>query len=193
MSAAARPWITRCVAPSTTSVGWISLCTMRPAGCLELRPCWKRSPESVWDDQVAVALGAAFNCAHAALPWLKRSRQARYVLLGSAFGLHGAAMNPAYAAVKAATRGFTKSLAREWGPHGITVNMIAPSALSEAGAAYFEQNPAFKEQFLRNIPMRRMGRPREDIGSAVVGLCGAEFGYVTAQTLMVDGGLFTAL
>jgi len=149
--------------------------------------------ERAWEEQLAVGMDGSLHCAQAAFPHLKRSGHGRYVGLNSAFGLHGAGMNPVYAAGKGALRGFIKSLAREWGPHGITVNAIAPASSTEAADAFFEQNPALKDAFLRNFPMRRMGRPRQDIGGAVVAVCGSGFGYVTGQTLFVDGGLMTVL
>jgi 3-oxoacyl-[acyl-carrier protein] reductase len=146
-----------------------------------------------WDEQLAVGMNGSLHCAQAAFPHLKRSGHGRYIGLNSAFGLHGAGMNPVYAAGKGALRGFIKALAREWGPHGITVNAIAPASATDASDAFFEQNPPLKEAFLRNFPMRRMGQPRQDIGGAVVAMCSDGFGYVSGQTLFVDGGLMTVL
>jgi 3-oxoacyl-[acyl-carrier protein] reductase len=146
-----------------------------------------------WSEQLAVGMDGSLHCAQAAFPHLKASGRGRYIGLNSAFGLHGAGMNPAYAAGKGALRGFIKALAREWGPHGITVNAIAPASSTDASDAFFEQNLPLKEAYLRNFPMRRMGRPREDIGGAVVAICGEGFGYVSGQTLFVDGGLMTVL
>lgn len=149
--------------------------------------------DAAWDEQVEVALMAGLHCAQAAYPHLCRSRRGRYIGLVSAFGLHGAGMNPAYAAVKAATRGFIKSLAREWGPDGIGVAAIAPAAMTDASEAFFEQNPALQAAYLANFPLRRMGRSREDIGGVVTAICSPHFDYVTGQTFVVDGGLMTVL
>jgi 3-oxoacyl-[acyl-carrier protein] reductase len=150
--------------------------------------------EASWDSQAAVALDGAFHCAKAAYPHLKQAgARGRFILLGSALGLHGGVINPLYAAIKGNYRGFVKALAREWGPDGITVNWIAPASLVESSEAYFERNPTAREALMAQFPLGRMGRPREDIGGAVTAICSEAFGYVTAQTIQVDGGLFTAI
>ena len=149
--------------------------------------------EADWLRQARVAWDGNFHCAQAALPHLKASGQGRFIVLGSAFGLHGAAMNPIYSALKGGDRGFVKSLAREWGAHGITVNAIEPAALTEPAEAFFAQNPAVRDMFIGMFPLGRMGEPRKDIGRAVVALCSDMMGYVSGQNLPVDGGLYTAL
>jgi len=149
--------------------------------------------EALWDSQARVSWDGAFHCMQAAFPHLKASPRGRVVILGSCFGLHGAAMNPTYAALKGGDRGLVKSLAREWGPYGITVNAIEPASATEPTKVFFSQNPALEKAYLRNFSMRRMGDPRADIGRAIVALCSDEFGYITAQSIQVDGGLYTAL
>jgi 3-oxoacyl-[acyl-carrier protein] reductase len=149
--------------------------------------------EDDWYRQARVAWDGTLHCARAALPLLKASGRGRFVVLGSAFGLHGAAMNPVYSALKGGDRGLVKSLAREWGPYGITVNAIEPAALTEPAEVFFQQNPAVREKFMSMFPLGRIGSPREDIGRAVVALCSDHMGYVTGQNLPVDGGLYTAL
>jgi 3-oxoacyl-[acyl-carrier protein] reductase len=149
--------------------------------------------EDDWYRQARVAWDGTLHCAQAALPHLKASGQGRFIVLGSAFGLHGAAMNPVYSALKGGDRGFVKSLAREWGPHGITVNAIEPAAATEPTEAFFAQNPAVRDAYLRMFPLGRMGAPRGDIGRAVVALASDLMGYVNGQNLPVDGGLYTAL
>ena len=143
--------------------------------------------------QARVAWDGSFHCAQAALPHLKASGHGRFIVLGSSFGLHGAAMNPIYSALKGGDRGFVKSLAREWGPHGITVNAIEPSASTEPTEVFFAQNPAVRDMYLKMFPLGRMGSPRHDIGRAVVALCSDLMGYVTGQNIPVDGGLYTAM
>ena len=146
-----------------------------------------------WESQARVTWDGAFWLARAGLPYLQRSPAGRFILLGSAFGLHGAAFNPIYAALKGGIRGFTKALAREWGPFGITVNSIQPSAATEPTVVFFNQNPQLRDAYLQNFPMGRLGKPREDIGGAVVALCTDGFGFVTAQSIQIDGGLYTAV
>ena len=79
------------------------------------------------------------------------------------------------------------------GPHGITVNAIAPAAETEASKVYFERNPQIREQILSVIPLRRLGDMRDDIGGALVALCSEQMRFVTGQTIPVDGGAYTAL
>ena len=149
--------------------------------------------EEDWYRQARVAWDGTLHCAQAALPHLKASGHGRFIVLGSAFGLHGAAMNPVYAALKGGDRGLVKSLAREWGPYGISVNAIEPAAMTEPVEVFFNQNPAVRDMFISMFPLGRMGAPREDIGRAVVALSSDLMGYVTGQNVPVDGGLYTAL
>jgi len=146
-----------------------------------------------WYAQASVAWDCAYFLAQAALPYLKRSRRGRFIMLGSCAGLHGSAMNPVYSALKGGVRGFVKALAREWGPYQITVNAVEPVAAVDPSEVFFNQSPQVVAQFMRNLPMGRLGRPREDIGRAVVAICSDEFGFVTAQSIQVDGGLYTAV
>jgi len=143
--------------------------------------------------QARVAWDGNFHCARSARAHLAAHGCGRFIVLGSAFGLHGAAMNPIYAALKGGDRGFVKSLAREWGPQGITVNEIAPAAATEPTEVFFAQNPAVRDMYMKMFPLGRMGAPRQDIGRAVVALCSDLMGYVSGQTIPVDGGLYTAL
>ena len=75
----------------------------------------------------------------------------------------------------------------------ITVNAIEPSAATEPTEVFFNQYPEVRAKYLSNFPMGRLGRPREDIGRAVAALCSDDFGFITAQSIQVDGGLYTAL
>lgn len=146
-----------------------------------------------WDEQLAVDLAGAHHCALAAFDALRANGCGRVMLLCSAFGLHGASLNPAYAAIKGGIRGLTKALAREWGPSGITVNAISPAALTPPTEAFFALNPPLRDRYIANFPLGRMGREREDVGRAVAALCGDGLGYVTGQIIQVDGGLYTAV
>ena len=146
-----------------------------------------------WDEQYAIALDAAFHLAQASFAHLRDTGRGRFIILSSAQALHGGAMNPIYASVKNAQRGMVKALAREWGPHDITVNAIAPAAETDATKAYFERNPQIREQILSVIPLRRLGDMRDDIGGAIVALCSDQMRFVTGQLIPVDGGAYTAL
>lgn len=114
-------------------------------------------------------------------------------MLTSPAGIEGSATIPLYGAVKAAQRGLVKSLAREWGPDGVTVNCLAPLATTSAMEQAFASTPGLDRRVLRRVPVGRLGDPAADIGPAAVFLVGAAAGYVTGQTLAVNGGSFTAL
>jgi 3-oxoacyl-[acyl-carrier protein] reductase len=149
--------------------------------------------DAKWDVQASVAWDASYFLAQAALPYLKRSVRGCFIMLGSAAGLHGAATNPIYSALKGGIRGFVKALAREWGIYQITVNGIQPVAATELTDIFAKQNTLESTQFMQNFPMGRLGRPREDIGRAVIAICSDDFGFVTGQSIQVDGGFYTAV
>lgn len=149
--------------------------------------------DAMWNEQCGVGLDATYYLAHAALPHLRGHGRGRFLVMSSSQGLHGGAMNPAYPAVKNAMRGLVKALAREWGRHGILVNAVAPAALTEAAAAYFERNPEIQAKIMRGIPLGRLGDSRADIGAAVVAMCSDHWRYVTGLTIPVDGGNYSAL
>jgi len=146
-----------------------------------------------WDEQVGVALGAAFHLAQATFPYLRDTGRGRFIVFNSSQGLHGGAMNPVYAATKSAQRGFVKALAREWGPYDIVVNAVAPAALTDAAKVYLESDPERSRKAMASFPLGRMGDMRDDIGAAVVALSSDYWRYVTGLTVPVDGGYYTAL
>lgn len=94
----------------------------------------------------------------------------------------------AYGAVKQAIRTLTRAAAAEWGRDGIRVLAIAPHAESPGLKRWIDSNPEEAEAFFRTIPLGRVGRLEEDIGRAVVSLCGPEMGYLTGATIPLDGG-----
>ena len=94
----------------------------------------------------------------------------------------------AYGAVKQAIRTLTRAAAAEWGRDGIRVLAIAPHAESPGLKRWIDSNPEEAEEFFRTIPLGRVGRLEEDIGRAVVSLCGPEMGYLTGATIPLDGG-----
>jgi len=115
------------------------------------------------------------------------------VVMTSAAGMQGSATLPLYSTMKGALRGFAKSLAREWGPTGVTVNIVSPLAYSPAMTAAIEADPLMGERLSRQIPLGRVGDPEADVGVGVAMLLGPQARYVTGQTLGIDGGHFTSL
>lgn len=148
--------------------------------------------DALWEEHCAVSVRGASNCAAAAFPALSE-RGGTFLVMTSPAGIEGSATLPLYATMKGALRGFAKSLAREWAPHGITVNVVSPLAYSPAMTAAIEAEPAMEARLARRVPIGRIGDPELDIGSAVAFLVGPDARYVTGQTLGVDGGHYTNL
>ena len=161
----------------------------------------RRSPEVVpidvlddeaWEDHVAVSLRGAYHCARFALGHLQR-RKGRFVLMTSPAAMEGSGALPAYAAVKGAVRGLARSLAVEWGPLGVGVVCVSPLAHTAALERAYVENPGLEERLARVVPLGRVGDPDTDIAPAVVFLLGGGARYITGQTVVVDGGRYTAL
>ncbi len=149
-------------------------------------------PDDSWRSMMHTALRASYHCAQAAFAQL-RARGGNLILITSAAGVEGSPYIPAYGVVKAAQRGLAKSLAREWGPLGIRVNCIGPVAMTPAMKISAEKSPVFTDGLLiGRTPLRRIGDPEPDIGPVAVFLASDLSRYVTGQTIMVDGGGFTA-
>ncbi|OBF89257.1 short-chain dehydrogenase [Mycobacterium sp. 852002-51152_SCH6134967] len=147
---------------------------------------------ALWTDHSSVSLSGAHHCAAAAFDALKE-RRGTFIVMTSPAGIEGSATLPLYATMKGALRGFAKSLAREWAPYGITVNIVSPLSYSPAMTAAIEAEPAMEGRLARRIPLGRIGDAQRDIGPAVAFLVGPQARYVTGQTLGVDGGHYTNL
>jgi NAD(P)-dependent dehydrogenase (short-subunit alcohol dehydrogenase family) len=135
-----------------------------------------------------VCMTSVFWTMRAAHPHLKASGRGSVINFASNAGTEGMAGNAVYAAAKEAIRGFSRSMAREWGPDGIRVNMIRPIAASPSTAAWMEENPKLARMQERAIPLGRIGDCDADIAPVAVFLAGDESRYLTAVTLPADGG-----
>jgi len=140
------------------------------------------------EQALASGLYASLWTAQAALPWLVRSGRGRIVNVASINGAFGSRYGAAYNATKEAIRGLTRTLANEWGRHGIAVNAVLPAGLSPAYEAFYRDDPRRAQAVERANPMRRHGRPLEDIGAAITGLVSDEARYITGESLYIDGG-----
>ena len=153
----------------------------------------EETPPDAWFQMSYTSAWASFWCAQAAFPHLDASDGGRLILVTSPSGVEGSANIPLYSPAKAAQRAIAKSLAREWGPHGITVNCIAPVAETPALAGAFAQVPTLRGAIEARTPLGRIGDPVSDIGGVVAFLAGPDAGYVSGQTIVCDGGSFLGL
>jgi 3-oxoacyl-[acyl-carrier protein] reductase len=145
-----------------------------------------RMKDAEWDQVIAVNLTAAFRLSRAALKGMMRRRFGRIIGITSIVGVTGNPGQGNYAAAKAGMIGMSKALAAEVASRGITVNCIAPGFI--ASPMTDALNDKQKEAILANVPMGRLGQG-PDIGAAAVFLASSEGGYITGQTLHINGGM----
>lgn len=132
---------------------------------------------------------ATFLLMQAVHPAMKAAGEGVIVNLGSGWGTGGQSRFAAYGAAKEAIRGMSKAAAVEWGRDNIRVNVICPFADSPGVQFWQDVAPKDFDRALRAVPLRRVGRTREDIGSVVAFLVSDDGGFITGQTIMVDGGM----
>ena len=145
-----------------------------------------RMNEEEWDTVLNTNLKGAFNFTRAFSRPFIRQRSGRIINIASVIGLIGNAGQSNYAASKAALIGFTKSVAKELAPRGITVNAIAPGFIETDMTAVLDEK--MRGEVLERVPLGRFGSP-DDIAHAAVFLAMEPTGYVTGQVLTVDGGM----
>jgi 3-oxoacyl-[acyl-carrier protein] reductase len=145
-----------------------------------------RLREEDWDLVLATDLKSAFLCAKAVQRTMLRKRRGRIISIGSVAGLTGNVGQCNYAAAKAGLIGLTKTLARELGSRGITVNIVAPGFVETDMTASLDESLVARAR--ERIPLERLGVP-EDVALAVAFLASDEAAYITGQVLCVDGGL----
>jgi 3-oxoacyl-[acyl-carrier protein] reductase len=143
--------------------------------------------EEEWDDIIDTNLSSVYKMSKAVLRGMIKKRSGRIISITSVVGATGNAGQSNYAAAKAGIMGFTKSLAREVGVRGITVNAIAPGFIKTdmTDALPDEQKEALASQ----IPLARLGTV-DEIAQSVLFLAGESGSYITAQTLHVNGGMY---
>jgi NAD(P)-dependent dehydrogenase (short-subunit alcohol dehydrogenase family) len=132
-------------------------------------------------------LGTLYHM-QAVFPHMKAQGGGSIINFGSREGIHGGAGFGIYAATKEGIRGLSRTAAREWGKHGIRVNVVCPAALSPAAVKYLAENPREAEMYKSQIALGYFGDPLEDIAPIAVFLAGSESRYLTGQTLNADGG-----
>lgn len=157
------------------------------AGMGELVPVAKMTEEQ-WDRMLAVHLKGMFLCARAAMGDMVQAGWGRIVNMASVAGMTGSQGFAHYAAAKGGIIAFTKSLAQELGPRGVTVNAIAPGLIETAAIRRSGLPQSVIDGNLRAQAVKRLGQP-EDIAAACAYLVSDEAGFVTGQVLSPNGGV----
>ncbi len=146
-----------------------------------------RMKDDEWDDVIATNLSSVYHLSKICLRGMMKARLGRIISIASVVGVMGNAGQSNYAAAKAGIIGFSKSMAREVGSRGITVNVIAPGFIKTdmTGGLGEAQRKALVEQ----VPLSRLGEA-QDISSAVLFLASPAGSYITGETLHVNGGMY---
>ncbi len=146
-----------------------------------------RMKDDEWQDILDTNLTSVFRLSKAVLRAMMKKRHGRIVTIGSVVGTMGNAGQANYAAAKAGLIGFSKSLGREVASRGITVNVVAPGFIETDMTRTLNEEQ--RAAILSQVPTQRLGDPKE-IASAVAFLASDEAGYITGETLHVNGGMY---
>jgi NAD(P)-dependent dehydrogenase (short-subunit alcohol dehydrogenase family) len=140
-------------------------------------------------DMIDTNLYGVFVTCQVFAPALFDREHSRVVVTSSAVAIHGMDVRAAYTATKAGLSGLVRSLAIEWGPHGVTVNAVGPGIIrTPLTQAYMDEFPERATATVANTPLRRLGTP-EDVADVVTFLASDDARFITGQTVFVDGGI----
>ena len=146
-----------------------------------------RMKEADWDAVISVNLKSAFNCIKAVSKIMVKQRSGRIINLASVVGVMGNPGQANYVASKAGMIGLTKTVAKELGARGITVNAVAPGFIETDMTAVLSDK--VKESMLSMIPLQRAGIP-QDVADAITFLASDQAAYITGQVIHVTGGMY---
>jgi len=146
---------------------------------------WKMTEEQ-WDSVININLKGYFNYIRAVAPIMREQKSGKIINVTSINGLRGKFGQANYASSKAGIIGITKSLAKELGPRGVTVNAVAPGFIETKMTEVL--TPEVKDAYMKQIPLGVFGKP-EDVANACVFLAGSKASYITGQVLSVNGGM----
>ena len=148
-----------------------------------------RMKDEEWFDVIDTNLNAIYRLCRQAVRAMTKARWGRIINISSVVGAMGNAGQSNYAATKAGVGGFSRALARELGSRNITVNTVAPGFIDTDMTRDLPE--AHKESLLTQIPLARLGKP-EEIAAIVAFLAGDHGGYITGETIHVNGGMYMA-
>lgn len=146
-----------------------------------------RMKDEEWDAIMTTNLSSIYRLSKSVLRAMMKARKGRIISIASVVGVTGNAGQTNYAAAKAGVIGFSKSLAREVGSRGITVNVVAPGFIDTDMTRALPE--AQRDALLSQIPLNRLGDPAE-IANAVVFLASPGASYITGETIHVNGGMY---
>jgi 3-oxoacyl-[acyl-carrier protein] reductase len=146
-----------------------------------------RMKDDEWQAIVDTNLSSVFRMSKAVLRGMMKARKGRIISIASVVGVMGNAGQANYAAAKAGMIGFSKSLAREVGSRGITVNVVAPGFIETDMTRALDESQ--RGALMDQVPLQRLGQP-DDIANAVLFLASDAASYITGETLHVNGGMY---
>ncbi|HBP28546.1 MAG: SDR family NAD(P)-dependent oxidoreductase [Advenella sp.] len=171
--------------------GWHVNILVSNAGNQNRMPVIEQTTEA-WQSLFNVHVNGAFNCTRAVLPHMMAEGHGRIILISSVAALASMPGISAYSASKGALAAFTRSLAVEYGEHGITCNALAPGFVKTNFTAALQQREQFNDFVLDSVPLRRWAQP-EDIAPATVYLASQAGSFVNGHLLTIDGGLLARM
>ncbi|MCJ7432748.1 MAG: 3-oxoacyl-ACP reductase FabG, partial [Anaerolineales bacterium] len=167
--------------------GWGQLdILVNNAGIHQNEPIWDMSEEQ-WDNVLDVNLKGAFNYMRAIAPIFRQQKSGKIVTIASIHGLRGREAGPNYSAAKAGAIGLSKSVARDLGPYGVNVNVVAPGIVETDMVRALPAN--VKDGFVSQIILGRIGQP-EDVANLVAFLCSDKARHIHGEVIKVDGGQY---
>lgn len=184
-SVADRAQVERMIGSAVEKFGRLDV-LVNNAGGFPIKPFAAVTDEE-WDEIMALDLKSVFLCSQVAFSSMRTQRSGTIINIASVSGLVGAVSMVPYSAAKGGVIAFTKALAREVAPMGITVNAIAPGIIETDTALNVFPETALKVYTTYQVPLGRLGRAADVIGLTVF-LASDEAGYITGQVYAVDGG-----
>jgi NAD(P)-dependent dehydrogenase (short-subunit alcohol dehydrogenase family) len=173
------------VARTVSELGGIDILVNNAA--IYPRRAWTEITEEEWDRVLAVNLKGCFVCSRACFPSMKERGGGHIINISSVTFFEGFDMLLDYVSSKGGIVGFTRALAREVGPEGVTVNAIAPGAFPTDAEKIHPNPDEYNQWALDQQSIKRRGTPA-DIGNLVVFLAGGASSFITGQTVVIDGG-----